>query len=74
MKTAIPLIMGANIGTTTDMAIVSFTQVAKREDFKRGMAAGTLHSMFNWLTVVILLPIEVIARMSSLRRIAIPII
>lgn len=35
-------------------------QASDREEFKRAFAAATVHDMFNWLTVLVLLPIEVI--------------
>eukprot|EP00088_Acartia_fossae_P032832 TRINITY_DN3357_c0_g1_i10.p1 TRINITY_DN3357_c0_g1~~TRINITY_DN3357_c0_g1_i10.p1 ORF type:complete len:534 (+),score=66.21 TRINITY_DN3357_c0_g1_i10:73-1674(+) len=57
---AIPMIMGANIGTSVTNTIVSFTQVGNREEFKRAFACATVHDMFNWLTVILLLLLEVI--------------
>lgn len=55
---AIPIIMGANIGTSVTNTIVSLMQASEREEFKRAFAAATVHDMFNWLTVMILLPLE----------------
>lgn len=56
---AIPIIMGANIGTSVTNTIVSLMQASEREEFKRAFAAATVHDMFNWLTVMILLPLEI---------------
>jgi sodium-dependent phosphate cotransporter len=50
--------MGANIGTTITSALVSLTQAADRERFRRAVTAATVHDSFNWLTVVVLLPVE----------------
>jgi len=61
VKTAIPMIMGANIGTSVTNTIVSFTQISNRDEFKRAFAAATVHDMFNWLTVILLLIIEKIS-------------
>jgi len=58
VKTAIPMIMGANIGTSVTNTIVSFTQMSDREEFKRAFAAATVHDMFNWLTVILLVTVE----------------
>ena len=59
VKTAIPMIMGSNIGTSVTNTIVSSTQMADREEFKRAFACATVHDMFNWLSVIILVTVEV---------------
>ncbi|KAK7493789.1 hypothetical protein BaRGS_00014930 [Batillaria attramentaria] len=56
---AIPIIMGANIGTSVTNTIVSLAQAGDREEFRRAFSGATVHDMFNWLTVLILLPLEV---------------
>ncbi len=58
MQRAIPLIMGANIGTTLTSTIVALTFITKREEFKRAIAAGSVHSFFNILSVAILFPLQ----------------
>ncbi|OWF37944.1 Sodium-dependent phosphate transport protein 2B [Mizuhopecten yessoensis] len=58
---AIPIVMGTNIGTTVTNTIVAMGQTADRNQFRRAFAAATLHDMFNWLCVIILLPVEVIS-------------
>ncbi|KAK3595937.1 hypothetical protein CHS0354_032446 [Potamilus streckersoni] len=60
VKLAIPIVMGANIGTSITNTIVSLGQIANKEDFRRAFAGATVHDMFNWLTVLVLLPLEVI--------------
>jgi sodium-dependent phosphate cotransporter len=37
-------------------------QVSNREEFRRAFAAATVHDMFNWLTVIVLLIVEVPVR------------
>eukprot|EP00092_Neocalanus_flemingeri_P038286 GFUD01041673.1.p1 GENE.GFUD01041673.1~~GFUD01041673.1.p1 ORF type:complete len:543 (-),score=130.41 GFUD01041673.1:76-1704(-) len=59
VKTAIPMIMGANIGTSVTNTIVSFTQMSDREEFRRAFACATVHDMFNWLSVIVLVLVEV---------------
>jgi sodium-dependent phosphate cotransporter len=55
---AVPIIMGANVGTTITSTIVSLSFITKKKEFKRAVAAGTYHDFFNILTVVILFPLE----------------
>ena len=55
--------MGANIGTSVTNTIVSLAQSGDRNEFRRAFAAATVHDMFNWLTVLIILPIEAASRM-----------
>ena len=57
---AIPVIMGANIGTTVTNTIVSMGHITQPEEFRRAMAGATVHDFFNWLAVLILLPLELL--------------
>ncbi len=56
---AIPMIMGANMGTTITNTIVSLGMIRNGEDFKRGFSAATIHDFFNLLSILIFLPLEV---------------
>lgn len=58
LEGAIPIIMGANIGTSVTNTLVSLGHVTRREEFRRAFAGATLHDFFNLLTVAILFPIE----------------
>jgi sodium-dependent phosphate cotransporter len=58
LQGAIPIIMGANIGTTITNTIVSLGHVARKQEFQRAFAAGTVHDFFNILAVIIIFPIE----------------
>ncbi len=55
---AIPIIMGANIGTSVTNILVSFGSVTRKEEFRRALAGATVHDFFNVLTVLILFPLE----------------
>lgn len=55
---AIPIIMGANIGTSVTNSLVSLAHVTRRLEFERAFAAATVHDLFNILTVLILFPLE----------------
>ena len=56
---AVPMVMGANIGTSITNTIVSLGHVRAKEEFKRAFAAATVHDFFNLLSVVIFLPLEI---------------
>ena len=58
VRPAIPIVMGANIGTTVTNLLVALTQAADRTVFRRAFAGATVHDIFNWSTVIILLPLE----------------
>jgi len=58
LRGAIPIIMGANIGTTITNSIVSMAHINNRKEFKRALAAATVHDFFNILAVIVLFPIE----------------
>ena len=55
---AIPMIMGANIGTTVTAKIVSLGHITRKLEFRRAFAASSVHDTFNLITVAILLPLE----------------
>lgn len=55
---AIPMIMGANLGTTITNTIVSLGHIRDRAEFRRAFAAATVHDFFNLLAVFIFLPLE----------------
>lgn len=58
MEMAIPMVMGANLGTTITNTIVSLGHIRDREEFRRAFAAATVHDFFNLLAVFIFLPLE----------------
>ena len=57
---AIPVIMGANIGTTVTNTIVSMGHITRPSEFRLAIAGATVHDFFNWLSVLILLPLELL--------------
>lgn len=59
---AVPMVMGANIGTTVTSLLVSFSCVRRREEFRRALGCATVHDFFNMFTVIILLPTELLTR------------
>ena len=57
---AIPIIMGANIGTTTTNTIVAIGHVTRPAEFEKAFAAATVHDFFNLIAAFTLLPLEVL--------------
>ncbi len=60
ISVAIPIVMGANIGTTMTNTIVSMGHVTRLREFERAFAASTVHDFFNLLAAAVLLPLEVV--------------
>lgn len=58
VQIAIPMVMGANIGTTVTNTLVSLGHLRCKEEFKRAFASATVHDFFNLLAVLIFLPLE----------------
>ncbi len=58
LEGAVPIIMGANVGTTITSTIVSLGFITKKKEFRRAVTIGTYHDFFNILTVIILFPLE----------------
>lgn len=58
VSNAVPIVMGANIGTTVTNALVSFGHVSQREEFRRAFRGSIIHDLFNLMAVAIFLPLE----------------
>ena len=58
LSNAVPMIMGANIGTTVTATLVALAHMGRREEFERAFPVAVCHDVFNYLTVLILLPLE----------------
>jgi sodium-dependent phosphate cotransporter len=55
---AVPIVMGANIGTSVTNTLVSVGHVARGNEFRRAFAAAVVHDFFNILSVAILFPLQ----------------
>jgi sodium-dependent phosphate cotransporter len=55
---AIPMVMGANIGTTVTSTIAALGHIGHKSEFRRAFGAATCHDFFNYLAVIVLLPLE----------------
>ena len=60
IETAVPMIMGANIGTTITNTLVSAGHARRSEEFRLAFTAATMHDFFNVLAVAIILPLELL--------------
>ena len=57
-ENAIPIIMGANIGTSVTNLIVSLAHIQQTEEFKRAFSGSIVHDFFNLCTVLLLFPLQ----------------
>jgi sodium-dependent phosphate cotransporter len=58
LQNAVPMIMGANIGTSVTSTIVALGHVPRRAEFQKAISSATVHDFFNLMVVAILFPIE----------------
>ena len=58
VKEAIPIVMGSNVGTSITSGLVAFLQIRTPEKFKIGFTVAIMHDIFNWMTILVLLPLE----------------
>jgi len=58
LQNAIPIIMGANIGTSVTSTIVALGHVPRKTEFQKAISSATVHDFFNLVVVAILFPIE----------------
>jgi len=59
VENAIPIVMGANIGTTITNSMVSMVHINRSAEFRRAFSAATIHDVFNVLAVIVFLPIQI---------------
>ncbi len=60
VKSGIFMVMGANIGTSVTNTIVAMGHLGDGDELERAFAGATVHDMFNFLTVSVLFPLELI--------------
>jgi sodium-dependent phosphate cotransporter len=59
ISSAIPIIMGANIGTTVTNILVSMLHINRSNEFNRAFSAAIVHDVYNIFTVLVLFPIQI---------------
>ncbi len=62
IENAIPIVIGANIGTTVTNLIVSLGHIRRSAEFERALSAAVVHDIFNMMAASILFPFELITR------------
>ena len=60
VQQGIYMVMGANIGTSVTNTIVAMGHMGDGDQLERAFAGATVHDMFNFMSVAILLPLEVV--------------
>lgn len=56
---SIPMVMGANIGTSVTNILVSLGHISRSDEFKRAFMGSMLHDFFNVCAVLLLLPLQI---------------
>jgi sodium-dependent phosphate cotransporter len=59
LKLAIPIVMGANIGTSITNLLVSLGHIGRSDEFERALSASVVHDFFNILSVIVIFPLQV---------------
>ncbi len=60
VEDAVPMIMGANIGTSVTNTLASVGSIRRPVEFERAVGAAIVHDVFNLLAVAVLLPLELL--------------
>lgn len=58
IPSAIPIVMGANIGTSITNLLASLPEINRSHEFSRAFSAAIVHDFFNWLAVLVLFPLQ----------------
>lgn len=58
LQDAVPLVIGANIGTTVTATLVAFGNVTRKKEFRKGFMTAILHAAFNILSAIIFFFLE----------------
>ena len=58
VTTAIPIVMGANIGTSVTNTLVALANMNRSTEFRRSFSASIVHDFFNFCAVLVLFPLQ----------------
>lgn len=58
IENAVPMIMGANIGTSVTSTFVSLGFIGSKKEYRKAISAATVHDFFNIMVVLLLFPLE----------------
>jgi sodium-dependent phosphate cotransporter len=56
---AVPIVMGANVGTSLTNFVVSLGHIRRTREFRRALAGACVHDFFNISSVLLFFPLEV---------------
>ena len=59
IEQAVPMVMGANVGTSITNTIVAMGHMSRSNEFERAFAGATVHDFFNLMAVAVFLPLEI---------------
>lgn len=59
IEQAVPMVMGANVGTSITNTIVAMGHMTRSNEFERAFAGATVHDFFNLMAVAVFLPLEI---------------
>ncbi len=65
LEQAIPIVMGANIGTSVTNSLVSLGHIRVKTEFRRAFGAAVVHDTFNVLSAMIFFPLELSFKLIS---------
>ncbi len=58
LENAIPMVMGANIGTSLTNTLIAISYINNNREFKNALSCASTHDFFNIMTVAVLFPLE----------------
>lgn len=58
LSAAVPIVMGANVGTTLTSTVVSLGFITSKRAFRKAISAGVIHDFYNIILVILLFPLE----------------
>ena len=58
LSAAVPIVMGANVGTTLTSTVVSLGFITSKRAFRKAISAGVIHDFYNIILVMLLFPLE----------------
>lgn len=58
LEGAIPMVMGANIGTSITNLLVSLSMITRSHEYRRAIAGAIVHDFFNVIAVLIFFPLQ----------------
>merc|ERR1712032_931507 len=58
VEQGIPVVMGTNIGTSLTSTVIALYHIKQSNEYRLGFTAAIMTDLFNWMTVLVLLPLE----------------